>query len=90
MSRRFGRLFYYVLQIHGAGSAELAKKQLDWQCYYQVKKGAIFTRDTTWTNASQMGPEEWYEMYVRPFHPELALVGMREIHRSSDDLCLFM
>jgi hypothetical protein len=24
-----------------------------------------------------MGPEEWYEMYVRPFHPELALVGMR-------------
>ncbi len=24
-----------------------------------------------------MGPEEWYEMYVTPFHPELALVGMR-------------
>jgi hypothetical protein len=24
-----------------------------------------------------MGPEEWYEMFVRPFYPELALVGMR-------------
>ena len=24
-----------------------------------------------------MGPEEWYEMYVSPFHPELAMVGMR-------------
>ena len=24
-----------------------------------------------------MGPEGWYEMYIRPFHPELASVGMR-------------
>ncbi len=24
-----------------------------------------------------MGPEEWYEMYVMPFHPERALVSMR-------------
>ena len=31
----------------------------------------------TWTNAAQMGPKEWYEMYVRTFHPELALVGMQ-------------
>ena len=37
----------------------------------------MFARDTTWTNASQMGPEEWYGMYVRPFQPELALVGMQ-------------
>ena len=24
-----------------------------------------------------MGLEEWYDMYVRPFHPGLALVGIR-------------
>ena len=24
-----------------------------------------------------MGQEEWYKMYVRPFHCELALVGMQ-------------
>ena len=70
-------LFTMCDKIHGAGSAESAKAQLDWQCYYKAKKGSIFSRDTTWTNATKMGPEEWYEMYVRPFHPELALVGMR-------------
>ena len=25
----------------------------------------------------KMGPEAWYEMYVKPWHPELAMVGMR-------------
>ena len=28
-------------------------------------------------NAAKMGQEEWYKMYFRPFHLELALVGMR-------------
>ena len=55
-------LFTMCDKIHGAGSAGSAKAQLDWQCYYKAKKGAMFARDTTWTNASQMGPEEWYEM----------------------------
>ena len=31
----------------------------------------------TWTNASHIGPVEWYEMYVKHFNPELALVGVR-------------
>ena len=65
----------YIL--HGAGSAESAKAQLDWQCFYKAKKGPMFSRETVWTNAAKMGPEEWYEMYVSPFHPELAMVGMR-------------
>ena len=64
-------------KIHGAGSAESAKAQLDWQCFYKAKKGPMFSRETVWTNAAKMGPEEWYEMYVSPFHPELAMVGMR-------------
>ena len=46
-------------------------------CYYKAKKGAMFSRDNTWTNAVKMGQEEWYKMYVRPFHLELALVGMQ-------------
>ena len=37
----------------------------------------MFSRDNTWTNAVKMGQEEWYKMYVRPFHLELALVGMQ-------------
>jgi hypothetical protein len=64
-------------KIHGEGSAESAKAQLDWKCFYKAKKGTMFSRETTWTNAARMGPEEWYEMCVMPFHPELALVGIR-------------
>ena len=52
------------------------KVQLKWQCFYKAKKGTMFSRDNTWTNAAKMGQEEWYERYVRPFHPELSLVGM--------------
>ena len=33
----------------------------------------MFSRDNTWTNAAKMGQEEWYEMYVRPFHRELIM-----------------
>ena len=54
-----------------------AKAQLDWLCIYKTKQGPMFSRETVWTNAAKMGPEEWYEMYVSPFHPELAMVGMR-------------
>jgi hypothetical protein len=68
--------FTMCYKIHGEGSPGSAKAQLDWQWFYKVKKGPMFSRDTTWTNAAKMGPEEWYETYVRPFHPELALVGM--------------
>ena len=32
-------------------------------------------------DAAKMGQEEWYEMYVRPFHRELSLVGMRQFCR---------
>ena len=64
-------------KIHGEGSAESAKAQLNWQYFYKAKKCTMFSRETTWTNTARMGPEEWYEMYVTPFHTELALVGMR-------------
>jgi hypothetical protein len=52
----------------------------------------MFSRETTWTNAAKMGPEEWYEMYVRPFHPELALVGMRlgDASTGAGHLCLVL
>ena len=36
----------------------------------------MFSRDNIWTKAAKLGQEEWYEMYVRPFHCEVALVGM--------------
>jgi hypothetical protein len=41
------------------------------------KAGPIFSREATWTNAAKMPAEKWYEFYVWPYHPELALVGMR-------------
>ena len=47
----------------------------------------MFSRDTTLTNAAKMGLEEWYEMYVRPFHPELALVG---ITTGAGNFCLLL
>ena len=52
-----------------------AKAQLDLQCFDNAKKGAMFSTDNIWTNAVNMGQEEWYEMFfriVRPFHRELA------------------
>jgi hypothetical protein len=33
--------------------------------------------EAAWQNAVQMPAEEWFNLYVRPYHPELALVGMR-------------
>ena len=41
------------------------------------------SRDTTRTIAVKLRPEKRYEMYVRPFHRELALVGMRQFWRRS-------
>ena len=65
--------FYTISDnFHRERSAESARAQLDWQCFYRAKKGAMFSRETIWTNAAKMGLEEWYEMYVRPFHSELA------------------
>ena len=37
----------------------------------------ILQNETVWANAAKMPPEAWYEMYVKPWHPELAMVGMR-------------
>ena len=68
-------------KIHGEGSAEYAKAELHWQCFNKAKKGVMFSRDNTWTSAAKMGQEELYEMYVRPFHRELSLVGMRQLWR---------
>ena len=68
-------------KIHGEVSAESTKAELHWQCFYKAKKGAMFSRDNTWTSAAKMGQEELYEMYVRPFHRELSLVGMRQLWR---------
>ena len=63
------------------GSAESTKAELHWQLLYKAKKGVMFSRDNTWTSAAKMGQEELYEMYVRPFHRELSLVGMRHTAR---------
>ena len=62
--------------VHGAGSAAAAKAQLDWNCSYKTKAG-ILQNEAVWVNAAKMPPEAWYEMYVKPWHPELAMVGMR-------------
>jgi hypothetical protein len=69
-------LFFMRDNVHGAGSAASAKAQLDWSCAYKAKAG-ILQNETVWANAAKMGPEAWYEMYVKPWHPELALVAMQ-------------
>ena len=43
---------------------------------YKGKTG-IFLNKTVWTNAVTMPSEQWYEIYVKPWHPEFAEVGMR-------------
>ena len=46
-----------------------------WSCAYKAKAG-ILQNETVRANAAKMPPESWYEMYVKPWHPELATVGM--------------
>ena len=74
-------------KFHGDGSAESAKAQLDWQCFYKAKKCAMFLIDNTWTNSAKMGQEEWYKMFVRPFHRELALTGTQVL---AGNFCLLL
>jgi hypothetical protein len=69
-------LFCMCDKVHGAGSAASAKAQLDWSCAYKAKAGILQT-ETVWANAAKMPPEAWYELYVKPWWPELTLVGMR-------------
>jgi hypothetical protein len=40
-------------KIHGEASAESAKAQLDWKCFYKAKKGTVLSRETTWTNTTR-------------------------------------
>ena len=37
---------------------------------------AAFLKSVDCTDAAKMPPEAWYEMHVKPWHPELAMVGM--------------
>ena len=69
-------LFCMCDKVHGAGSQESGKAQLDWSCAYKAKAG-ILQNETTWANAAKMPPEARHEMYVKPWHPQLAKVGMR-------------
>ena len=67
----------YPTRMICAGSQESGKAQLDWNCAacaYKAKAG-ILQNETVWANAAKMPPAAWYEMYVKPWHPELAKVG---------------
>ena len=33
--------------------------------------------ETVWAKAAERPFEAWYKMYVKPWHPELAMVEMR-------------
>ena len=77
MSRGVDRLLSCVTKFMGKEVLNLQRSSWTGNVFYKAKKGPMFSRDTRWTNATKMGTEEWYKMYVRPFHPELALVGMQ-------------
>ena len=38
----------------------------------EIESETLDTTIASFSYETLMGPEEWYEMYVRPFHPELA------------------
>jgi hypothetical protein len=63
-------------RVHGQGSDASAKAQKDWHCAYKERTG-VLRNESTWKNAAEMPPEKWYHSYVKPWHPELAQVGMR-------------
>jgi hypothetical protein len=72
--------FFIGDKVHGTGSAAALlhrpnNLQLDWSCAYKAKAG-ILQNETVWANAAKMPPEAWCEMYVKPWHPELATVEM--------------
>ena len=48
---------------------------------YKAKAG-IVQNDTLCANAAKMPPEAWYEMYVKPWHPELAMAGIRVLSQA--------
>ena len=62
--------------MHVAESVASAKAQLDWHCSFKSKTG-IFLNNTLRTNTATMLSEQWYELYVIPWHSELAGEGMR-------------
>ena len=69
------------LKVHGAllqalpGSAAslTAKSQLDWSCAYKATAG-ILQKETVWAKAAKRPFEASYQMYVKPWHPEWAMV----------------
>ena len=58
----------HFLQMDGA--------QLDWSYAYKGK-ARILQNETMCANDVKMPPEAWYEMYVKPWHQELARVWLR-------------
>ena len=69
-------LFNVCHNVHGAGSAASAKSQLNWSCACKAK-ARILQKKTVLAKAAKRPFEAWYEMYVKPWHPELAMVDMR-------------
>ena len=63
-SRELTNLYTMSNKFHGEGNAESAKVHLDWQFFTSQRKEQC-SRDNTWTNAAELGQEEWYKMYVR-------------------------
>jgi hypothetical protein len=45
--------------------------------FFTRQRKALCSQEKPPEKMLQMSAEEWYELYVRPYHHELALVGMR-------------
>ena len=60
--------------------------QLDWSCASKAKAG-VLQNETVWANAAKMPPEALYEMYVKQWHPALAMVGMRVLSQLESFSC---
>ena len=63
-------------KVHQAGSAASAILQLDWSCACKAK-ARILQKETVWAKAAKRPFKAWCEMYVKPWHQELAMVEMR-------------
>jgi hypothetical protein len=76
MCRGVGDFFCLCDKVHGTRSAASAKAQKDWHCAYKERTGFL-QLESIWGNAKTMSLEKWYDMYIKPNHPELAEVAMR-------------
>jgi hypothetical protein len=77
-----GRLIYrdYVCRNSWSRQCQICQSVDGLAVLLQGKERHNFLKrhaDTAWSDSARFCPEEWYKLYVRAYHPDLALLGIR-------------